>query len=415
MRSVAIVLALSLFFGLSGPALAQAPSPEPTSSPLTLAEALAAAASFTGSAGSASALERQNSITNAAAPSPTFGLSSTLGQTPKTGAPPENTFTEQLTLNIGSRASRLGALRTTQAGTTQALATAAIERRTAAQGIVTAFFAVANDQAQLAAATTNAGLAERSLAAAIQRQHVGVAPLLDVQRARTALATSQADVAASTAALASDRTTLAALIGKPEVTVVAVPASSVVPDQQTSTALALRTNPTIQNATSAVQAAQASLLTALGQLRSGVVVGAGLQLTRQGAETSLGPAFSIGFATPFTSSLGRATVASARASTIAAQTALTQAQRDAVQAALSARTQAVSSSARVPLLISAVDAAQSVADAELAGYRLGAVTSTDLILAQTQLATVRSALATARVQASQAAATLQLQIGALNL
>lgn len=62
----------------------------------------------------------------------------------------------------------------------------------------------------------------------------------------------------------------------------------------------------------------------------------------------------------------------------------------------------------------AVDAAQRVADAELAGYRLGAVTSTDVILAQTQLAAARSALATATVQAAQASATLQLQIGALN-
>lgn len=93
---------------------------------------------------------------------------------------------------------------------------------------------------------------------------------------------------------------------------------------------------------------------------------------------------------------------------------LMQAQRDAVQTALAARSQALSSSARVSLLSRAVDAAQGVADAELAGYRLGAVTSTDLILAQSQLATARTAFATATVQAAQASATLQLQIGALN-
>lgn len=216
------------------------------------------------------------------------------------------------------------------------------------------------------------------------------------------------------AALSGDRTTLATLTGRPDVTAVALPPASAVPDQPTATALALRTNPAVANAASALQAAQASLLTAQGQLRSGIVIGAGLQLNRQGAETSVGPAFSIGLATSFTSSLGRATVISAQASTIADQAALMQTQRDAIQTALLARAQALSLSARVPPLRNAVDAAQRVADAELAGYRLGAVTSADVILAQTQLAAARSALATATVQAAQASATLQLQIGALN-
>ncbi len=409
MRRIAICLIASALVGLGTPAFA-----ESTSAPLTLGEALAAAASVTGSLGVASTLDQQNGATNAAAPSPAFGLSSSVGQTPKNGAPPENTLTEQLTLNIGSRASRLGALRAAQAGTAQALATAAIARRAGAQGIVTTFFAVANDQAQLAAATTNTALAQRSLDAATQRNRVGVAPLIDVQRAQVTLATAKADVATATAAFNGDRTTLAALIGRPDVTAVAMPPANVVPDSPTATARALRTSPAVASAASGLQAARASLLTAQGQLRSGVIVGAGLQLTRQGAETSVGPALSIGLTTPFTSSLGRATLVSAQANALAAQTAFTQAQRDAVQTALAARTQALSSSARVSFLRSALDSAQRVADAELAGYRLGAVTSTDLILAQTQLATARTALAAATVQAAQASATLQLQIGALN-
>lgn len=158
MRSIAVSLIASTLMGLASPAFA-----ESVSAPLTLSNALAAAALITGSSIVASTLEQQNAATNAAAPSPAFGLNSSLGQAPKAGAPPENTLTGQLTLNIGSRASRLSALRTAQAGTMQALATAASARRTAAQGIVTTFFAVATDQAQLAAATANTALAERSL------------------------------------------------------------------------------------------------------------------------------------------------------------------------------------------------------------------------------------------------------------
>jgi len=408
MRRIAIGLIASVLVRLGTPAFA-----ESTSAPLTLDEALAAAASVTGSSGFASRLEQQNVATSAAAPSPAFGLSSVLGQAPQNGVL-ESTFTEQLTLNIGSRTSRLGTLRAAQAGTMQALATAAVARRAAAQGIVTSFFAVGNDQAQLAAATSNTALALRSLDAATQRHRVGVAPFIDVQRAQVTLATAQADAATATAALDGDRTTLAALIGRPDVTAVAMPKASFVPDDPTASALALRTNPAVANAASGLQAARATLLIAQGQLRSGVIVGAGLQLTRQGTETSVGPALGIGLATPFTSSLGRATVVSAQANALAAQTALTQAQRDAVQTALVARTQALSSSARVSFLRSALHSAQRVADAELAGYRLGAVTSTDLILAQTQLATARTSLAAATVQAAQASATLQLQIGTLN-
>jgi len=243
---------------------------------------------------------------------------------------------------------------------------------------------------------------------------VGVAPLIDVQRAQVTLATAQAEVATATAAFDGDRTTLAALIGRPKVASVVMPFASAVPDDATATALALQTNPAVASAASGVLAAQASLLSAQGQLHSGVVVGAGLQLVRQGADTSVGPALSLGLATPFTNTLGRATVVSAQANALASQTALTQARRDAVQTALAARSQALSSSARLSLLSKAVDAAQRVADAELAGYRLGAVTSADLILAQSQLATARTAFATATVQAAQAAATMQLQIGALN-
>jgi len=409
MRSIAMTFIVSVLVGLGTPAFG-----ESTSAPLTLGEALAAAASVTGSSGFASTLVQRSAVTNAAAPSLAFGLSSSLGQTPQIGTPPQSTLTEQLTLSIGSPASRLGALRATQAGTAQALATAAIARRSAAQGIVTAFFAVANDQAQLTAATTNTTLAQRSVDAANQRHRVGVAPLIDVRRAQVTLATAQADVATATAAFDGDRTTLAALIGRPNVTSAAMPPASAVPDDPTATTLALRTNPAVASAASGLQAAQAALLSARGQLRSGVVVGAGLQLVRQGADKSVGPALSLGLATPFTNSLGRATVVSAQASALAAQMTLMQAQRDAVQTALAARSQALSSSARVSLLSRAVDAAQGVADAELAGYRLGAVTSTDLILAQSQLATARTAFATATVQAAQASATLQLQIGALN-
>ena len=420
MHDRTIVLTLAIAVSLAArcaiPAFARdAPIRASSSSPsLTLADALAGAATLAGSSDTASALEQERRITRAARPSSAVGLSSAIAETPKSGAPPERTLTEQVTLDIGSRERRLGALRATQAGSAQAFASAASARFATAQGIVTAFFAVASDRAEVTAADESAALAARSLTAATERRRVGVAPRIDVERARSALATAEADVAASTAALAADRTMLAALVGRAVVTDVALPAPLVVPDQDATIALVLLTNPSVSAAAALLDAARASLDTARGALRSDVVVGAGLAVNRQGSQTSIGPALSLGILTPFASGLGKASVASARASTIAAQATLVQARRDAVEAALVTRTQALRASARLPSLEDALASAQSVASAELAGYRLGAVSSTDLTLAQAQLSAARTAFARARVEAAGAAARFALEIGSLH-
>ncbi len=404
--AMTVALIVSMTVGLARPALAQ--------TPLTLGEALATAAALTGSASVATSLARRDAVVNEATASASFGLRSSLGIAPKTGAPAESTLTEELTLDVGSRDGRLGVLHAAQALSAQAQATAANARRRTAQGIVAAFFAVATDQAQRSAATANADLAARSLSAALERHRVGVAPLVDVERARAALATARADVASAEPALANDRATFAALIDRPTVEAVVAPEIFAAPDRATVTALALRTNPDVATARTTLQAAEAALLLARGQLHSSFVVGAGLQVTHQGAQTAVGPALEVGIATPLTRSLGRAGATSAEASAIAARAALVQSERDATQAALRVRAQALSLAERIEPLRGAMDAALDVARAELAGYRLGAVTSSDVVLAQTQLATARNALALAIVQAAQASVTLQLDMGALD-
>jgi outer membrane protein TolC len=116
---------------------------------------------------------------------------------------------------------------------------------------------------------------------------------------------------------------------------------------------------------------------------------------------------------PFGSGFTRANVAAADAAVLVAKANLEQSRREAARSALHAWTVARTALARLAGLRTASDASRHVAEADLAGYRLGAVSSADLVAAQTQAAAARAALETATVQALQAYAQLQFEIGAL--
>lgn len=74
----------------------------------------------------------------------------------------------------------------------------------------------------------------------------------------------------------------------------------------------------------------------------------------------------------------------------------------------------MSALARIPNLNRALRATQHVAEADLAGYRIGALSSSEVLTAQSQVASARAALTGAILSAAQARATLDLQTGVLN-
>ena len=155
------------------------------------------------------------------------------------------------------------------------------------------------------------------------------------------------------------------------------------------------------------------MLTSRAQLVPGISLGAGVGVARQANAQAIGPAAGISFSVPLPTSLTRASVAAAEAAVLVAKARLEQSRREAIQSALHARTATQSAAARLPGLQTAFDGTRRVTEADLAGYRLGAVSSAELVAAQTQSATARTALQTATVQALQAFAQLQLEMGVL--
>jgi outer membrane protein TolC len=137
-------------------------------------------------------------------------------------------------------------------------------------------------------------------------------------------------------------------------------------------------------------------------------------VTRQAGAQTVGPAADVKFTVPFPSGLTRANAAAAEAGVLVATANLEQIRREAVQTVLRARTTAQSAMARLPGLRKAFDGARRVAEADLAGYRLGAVSSADLVAAQMQAAAAHAAVETATVQALQAYAQLQFEMGVLD-
>ncbi len=406
MRSSIIAVCTLCLCGLPAAALAQA-------SPLTLEAALTASRSFTGSATAAEIVDDASRAVSRASPSPALSVDTGFSTMPQGGQPAQSSLSEQLSIEFGSANSRLGALRTSQGQVAQAAASLASTHRTNIQTTITAFFSVASDQAQLAAAKDAASLARRTLDAAAQRRKVGVAPLVDQQRARGAFEAAQADQAAASSALSGDRAALAALIGSADFTNVTLPNPASVPDERQIIQATLESSPAVAASRAAVVLAQAKELVAHAQASPGLSLGTGVQVTRTGSAQSIGPVIGLSLTAPIATNLLRANLASARAATTVTQANVTQVQRDSVQAALRARQQTVSSAAKLPYLRAALADARRVAEATAGGYRLGAVSSADVIIAQTQLVNARNAFDTAVIQAALAYSTLQLEIGAL--
>jgi outer membrane protein TolC len=344
---------------------------------------------------------------------PRTGIATIVRAEPEAGSPPRYTAAEEYTIDLGSAVGRLGALQAAQAELAQAAATLSATRRATASAVLDAFFAVGNDEAQALAQAETVSLATRTMTAAGERHRAGIGPALDMDRARSVLAAAEADRAATAAALAGDRIGLATLVGhgSPSLAMPALP--SALPEVATVTDAAVRANPAVAAAQAALTASEAAALLARAQVRPGVSIGAGIGVTRQAGAQNVGPAADISFTVPFGSGFTRANVAAADAAVLVAKANLEQSRREAARGALHAWTVARTALARLAGLRTASDASRHVAEADLAGYRLGAVSSADLVAAQTQAATARAALETATVQALQAYAQLQFEIGAL--
>jgi outer membrane protein TolC len=383
--------------------------PASAQTPLTLGAVLRAVTTPSADDASTPGLAAAAAARSGVAPS----LQAGAALAPDVGVPSKYTIFQELSVDVGSNAGRLGRAHSAQAVAAQVVASLATSRRSAAQNGLTAFFALATDQVEAATAAQNVELAGRTLRATMERRRVGVAPRVDEDRARTALRSSEADLASANAAREADRAALRELLSTASVGDVVLPDVGTVPGPDVARDRALRSSPVIASSDAELRNAEASLLIARGEAAPGLSVGAGAALTGDSIQKTFGPIISATLTLPISINAARAARGAAQARVAAAQVASAQARREAVASALRLRAQAVAASARLAPLGDALDSARRVADAAVGGYRLGAVSSADLIVAQTQLASARAALDTAILQASQAYASLQIEIGEL--
>jgi outer membrane protein len=395
------------------------PSPNATASPtagaaidLGTAIKLGIAAGDTDAAGNSIAVASRLAAQAAPAPLLAFGTGFDASPQGGLGNPTQFTLFEQFNVTLSSRLARQGQLDSARAAANGAAATVSAARLATAQIVASAFFAVANDQTQLAAARENVDIATRSLDAATARHRVGVGPLIDVERARTLLATYQADLTAALSATTNDTATLEELIGRDVTTVTLNPSTMAI--ERSAVLRAVERSPAVVAAANTYHAAQASLLITEGDVRPSVTISAGPGVSYQAPfPNSYGPVAAIRYNVPVGTSLSRATIASAQANVAAARAVLTQTRQSYQQLYLSLYSQSQSAASRLPSLQTALANARAVTNATLAAYRLGALNSTALILAQTQLAGARAAVDTATLATAQAEAALKLQTGAL--
>lgn len=382
-------------------------SPQPRN-PLTLtaALALAAQAAHTTQAEQATQVAQQAAKDAPAHLVPSVNASA--GIAPSESEPSRLESGVLLTFPLGLPGARLGVRATramARASAAQSAAALAVSDQAMAQGVVRAFFAVAADQSEQEAARQSVRLAKSSLDAARLRHQVGVAPSLDVLRARSAVETSQAAFAAATAALRGDRRALARWLGVPfheHVMMPALPAS--LPDNPV--AADLMHVPLAQAAAARAAGATAAAETAEAALSPQASLGAGVETRGPTA----GPALVLALNLPLDTRLLQAQEKAARAAQETAAAGEFLAVRQAAAEYLTARAAAQAALARLPDLQSADADAQQVAQADLAAYRLGAVPSSELILAQQQAAATHSAWGMAQVQAAQSVALLQTYV-----
>ncbi len=397
------------------------PSPKATASPTAGAEGtidlgtaikLGLAAGDTGAAGNSIAIASR--LAAQAAPASLLAFGTGFDSSPQGGLgnPTQYTLFEQFNVTLSSRLARQGQLDSARAAANGAAATVSAARLATAQTVASAFFAVANDQTQLAAARENVDIASRSLDAATARHRVGVGPLIDVERARTLLATYQADRTAALSATTNDTATLGELISRDVTTVTLKPSAMAI--ERSAVLRAVERSPAVVAAANTYHAAQASLLITEGDVRPSVTISAGPGVSYQAPfPNSYGPVAAIRYNVPVGTSLSRAAIASGQANVAAARAVLTQTRQSYQQLYLSLYSQSQSAASRLSSLQTALANARAVTNATLAAYRLGALNSTALILAQTQLAGTRAAVDTATLATAQAEAALQLQTGAL--
>lgn len=387
-------------------------------SALTLTEAVAMArendAALRATFGSVeTTLENAAGLSRAARAFPALSIGTAFSTEPEAAAPLKTIARGVLNLDFGAIGSRSAALRLARAQVAQSQASLMTQRRGAMQSVLDAFFAVALDQARAEQLGQSARLVSDGLDAAKTRYRVGTAPLLDVFREQSALASAQADYQAAITSLRADRNRLTLLLGAP-VNVVDSSARITLPSIEATTAAALQTNPALLATVANVDAQRAALASLRANLGPAFSIGGGIALTREGGEQSVGPAFDVSLAQPLPSSVPRANMAAAESALAIAKSAVVQARSKALQDVLSLRGQAAAELSRLPRLQMAFDDAHRVARATLAAYRLRAVSSTDLFVAQSRLSATASALTTARVAAAQSYANLQLQMGAFN-
>jgi outer membrane protein TolC len=357
------------------------------------------------------ALSRATVLTDRARPAPNVSLATTTGYEPDTGGI-RFRASEELVFDFGSSLRRLGELAAAQSQLASSSATLAITRRSMAGAAIAGYFSVLADQAQVTVQTQAVAVAQRAARSAAQRFEAGNAPQIDVDRTRSILATSQAELNAVTSALADDSVSLGALIGRTGPVIIATPAAlTAIPDTASVTAAVLKTNPNVASARAAYAAAGAALLVARAQSEPGFSVGAGVGISRLAGQQQIGPAASVSLDVPLPSRLTKANVAAAQAAVLVAQVSLEQSQRDAIAAALRARTSANAALARLGELQRAADAAGRVSQAELKAYAIGAIGGADLLLAQTQANAANAALANAKVQLAEAQASLEFEMG----
>ncbi len=390
-----------------------APAGAGQTQPLTLADALEAATKNS-MASATNALRDASDRIRRARSAPRTSLNTVISAQPMGGSPLQYLAAPEYTVDFGSAFRRLGTLQTAQSELAQSTATLAATQRATTTTVVDAFFDAAADQSQLIAQNDAVALAQRSTSIASLRHQQGVAPQLDVERAQAQLATVQAERDAARTTLADDLDALGELVGTASPPTVAVPTPpAALPDTRAVAHAALHANPVVSASQAIYSAAQAAAVLARAELAPGVTVGIGPGYSRVGSAQAFGPAGSVTLNVPVGSPLEHANVSAADAAVLVAQAGLDQSRRQATHDALHARSVADGALARLAKLQAADASARRVANADLAGYRLGAVISADLVVAETQASNARAALENARVMAARAYVNLQIEMGEL--
>ncbi len=391
-----------------------APASAQQTQPLTLAGALAIATKNAATLAT-EALRDASDRLGRARGAPRTSLNTVISAQPMGGSPSQYLAASEYTVDFGSAFRRLGTLQTAQSELAQSIAALAATQRATTATVVDAFFDAAVDQSQLTAQNDAVALAQRSLTIASLRHRHGVAPQLDVDRAQAQLATFEADRDAASTTLGDDLRALAELLEIAPPATVALQTPDALPDQSAIKDVALQANPAVSAAQAIYSAAQAAAVLARAELSPGVTIGAGPGYSRVGNAEAVAPSGSVTLNVPVGSRLEHANVSAADAAVLVAKAELDQSRRQATHDALHARSIADGALARLSKLGVAEENARRVADADSEGYRLGAVSSGELVLAQTQASSARSALENARVVAARAYVELQLETGELRL